>query len=71
MVSLHCSPSNNICVCVACPGPAEGGGPVQTEAVRDPSCPAAVPQLPQPGPVTLTDLETHETTYAGRTVIKN
>lgn len=50
--------------CVPYPGPAEGGGPAQTEAVRHSSCPAAVPQLPQPGLVTLSDLETDEAAHA-------
>lgn len=53
--------------CVVCAGPAEGGGPAPTEAVHYSSRPAAVPQLPQPGPVTLTDLETDEATHAGET----
>lgn len=56
--------------CVVCPGPAEGNGPAQTKGVCYSSCPAAVPQLPQSGPVTLADLETHEATYAGRTVME-
>lgn len=55
---------------MCCPGPAEGIGPAPTKAVRYSSCPAAVPQLPQSGHITLTDLETDEATYAGRTVIK-
>lgn len=53
--------------CVVCPGPAEGGGPAQAEAVRYSSRPAAVHQLPESGPFTLTDLETDEATHAGRT----
>lgn len=53
--------------CVVCPGPVEGGGPASAEAVRYSSCSAAVHQLPEPEPVTLTDLETDEATHAGRT----
>lgn len=49
------------------PGPTEGGGPAPTEAVCYSSRPAAVHQLPQPEPVTLTDLEADEATHAGRT----
>lgn len=46
-------------------GAPEGGGPAPTEAVRHPPRPAAVPQLPQPGPVPLAHLETDETAHAG------
>ena len=49
------------------PGPAEGGGPAQTKAVRYSSSPATEPQIPQSGPVTLSDLEADEATHAGRT----
>lgn len=56
--------------CVIHPGLAEGGGPVPTEAVCYSSGPTAVPQLPQPGSVTLTDLETDEAAHAGRTCMK-
>lgn len=52
---------------VVCPGSTEGGGPAPAEAVRYSSCSAAVHQLPEPEPVTLTDLETDEATHAGRT----
>ncbi len=64
---FHCRPCGRF---VICPGPAEGDGPVPAEAVCYSSRPAAVHQLPQPGPVTLTDVETDETTHAGRTAME-
>lgn len=51
-----------MCVCV---GSAKSVGSASTEAVRHTSCLAAVSQLPQPGPVTLPDVETDEATHAG------
>lgn len=59
---LGCRNSSSFLLCV---GFTESGGPAQAETVRSSSCAATVSELPEPGRVALTHMETDETTHAG------